>query len=292
MEDRRPDVDALEPIERASIDELRALQLERLRWSLRHAYEHVEHTRRAFDAAGVHPDDCRQLADLARFPFTTKADLREQYPFGMFAVPREEIVRIHASSGTTGRPTVVGSTADDLDTWAWLVARSMRAAGVRPGDRVHNAYGYGLFTGGLGLHAGAERLGCMVIPVSGGMTERQVLLIRDFEPEVITVTPVVHAGDRRRDRAPGDRPSLDVVAGRHLRGRAVDQRDARGAGGAARHACHRHVRPLRGDGPRCGVRVHRDQGRTAPLGGPLLAGDHRPGHRSRCSPTARRESWS
>ena len=189
MEDRRPDIDALEPIERASIDELRALQLERLRWSLHHAYEHVEHTRRAFDAAGVHPDDCRQFADLARFPFTTKADLREQYPFGMFAVPRREIVRIHASSGTTGRPTVVGSTAEDLDVWAQLVARSIRAAGVRPGDRVHNANGYGLFTGGLGFHAGAERLGCMVIPVSGGMTERQVLLIRDLEPEVITVTP-------------------------------------------------------------------------------------------------------
>ena len=189
MEDRRPNVDALEPIERASIDELRALQLARLQWSLRHAYERVEHTRRAFDAAGVHPDDCRELADLARFPFTTKADLREQYPFGMFAVRREEIVRIHASSGTTGRPTVVGSTADDLDTWARLVARSMRAAGVRPGDRVHNATGYGLFTGGLGLHAGAERLGCMVIPVSGGMTDRQVLLIRDLEPEVITATP-------------------------------------------------------------------------------------------------------
>ncbi len=189
MEDRRPNVDELEPIERASIDELRALQLARLQWSLRHAYERVEHTRRAFDAAGVHPDDCRQLDDLARFPFTTKADLREQYPFGMFAVRREEIVRIHASSGTTGRPTVVGSTADDLDTWARLVARSMRAAGVRPGDRVHNATGYGLFTGGLGLHAGAERLGCMVIPVSGGMTDRQVLLIRDLEPEVITATP-------------------------------------------------------------------------------------------------------
>ncbi len=189
MEDRRPNVDALEPIEQASIDELRALQLARLQWSLRHAYERVEHTRRAFDAAGVHPDDCRQLADLARFPFTTKADLREQYPFGMFAVPRGEIVRIHASSGTTGRPTVVGSTVDDVDTWARLVARSMRAAGVRPGDRVHNANGYGLFTGGLGFHAGAERLGCMVIPVSGGMTERQVLLIRDLEPEVITVTP-------------------------------------------------------------------------------------------------------
>jgi phenylacetate-CoA ligase len=189
MEDRRPDVDRVEPIERASIDELRALQLDRLRWSLGHAYEHVEHTRRAFDAAGVRPEDCRQLGDLARFPFTTKADLREQYPFGMFAVPRREIVRIHASSGTTGRPTIVGSTAEDIEIWARLVARSMHAAGVRPGDRVHNANGYGLFTGGLGFHAGAERLGCMVIPVSGGMTERQVLLIRDLEPEVITVTP-------------------------------------------------------------------------------------------------------
>ena len=181
--------DGLEAIETASRDELAALQLSRLRWSLRHAYENVPHYRTAFEAAGVHPDELRELADLARFPFTSKADLRDNYPFGMFAVPRSEVSRIHASSGTTGRPTVVGYTAADVDTWANLMARSLRAAGVRPGDRVHIAYGYGLFTGGLGAHYGAERLGCTVIPMSGGMTERQVQLIADFEPEVIMVTP-------------------------------------------------------------------------------------------------------
>ena len=179
----------LEPIERATIDELRAVQLRRLRWSLRHAYDNVPHYREAFDEAGTHPDDCRELADLARFPFTTKAHLREHYPFGMFAVPRERIARLHASSGTTGQPTVVGYTSDDVRTWARLVARSIRAAGGRPGDRVHVAYGYGLFTGGLGAHYGAEELGCTVIPVSGGMTKRQVMLIRDFEPDIIMVTP-------------------------------------------------------------------------------------------------------
>jgi phenylacetate-CoA ligase len=179
----------LEPIERASIDELQALQVERLRWSLRHAYDNVPHYRHAFDEAGVHPDDCRDLADLARFPFTTKADLRDNYPFGMFAVPREQVIRIHASSGTTGRATVVGYTRADLDVWAGVMARSIRAAGGRPGHIVHVAYGYGLFTGGLGAHYGAEQLGCTVVPVSGGMTERQVTLIRDFRPDVIMVTP-------------------------------------------------------------------------------------------------------
>jgi phenylacetate-CoA ligase len=183
------ETDVLEPIERASIDELRAVQLERLRWSLRHAYEHVPHYRKAFDSAGVLPDDCRELADLARFPFTTKADLRDNYPFGMFAVPQERIVRLHASSGTTGKPTVVGYTKEDIHTWSTLVARSIRASGGQPGDKVHVAYGYGLFTGGLGAHYGAEELGCTVIPVSGGMTERQVMLIRDFQPDVIMVTP-------------------------------------------------------------------------------------------------------
>jgi phenylacetate-CoA ligase len=179
----------LEAIETASRDELAALQLSRLRWSLEHAYTNVPHYRKAFEAAGVHPSDLRTLADLAHFPFTGKADLRDNYPFGMFAVPRSEVARIHASSGTTGRPTVVGYTAADVDTWSQLMARSLRAAGVRPGDRVHVAYGYGLFTGGLGAHYGAERLGCTVIPMSGGMTERQVQLITDFEPEVIMVTP-------------------------------------------------------------------------------------------------------
>ncbi|WP_255426722.1 phenylacetate--CoA ligase PaaK [Pseudonocardia sp. C8] len=172
-----------------SVDELRALQLERLQWTLRHAYENVPHYRAKFDAQGVHPDDCRELADIAKFPTTTKADLRETYPFGMFAVPRERVARIHASSGTTGKPTVVGYTAGDIDRWASLVARSIRAAGGRPGHRVHVAYGYGLFTGGLGAHYGVEKLGATAIPVSGGMTPRQVQLIGDFEPEVIMLTP-------------------------------------------------------------------------------------------------------
>jgi phenylacetate-CoA ligase len=179
----------LEPIETASVDELRALQLERLRWSLRHAYDNVPYYRKMFDVAAVHPDDVKDLSDLARFPFTTKASLRDNYPFGMFAVPREQVARVHASSGTTGRPTVVGYTAADIETWASVMARSIRAAGGRPGHIVHVAYGYGLFTGGLGAHYGAEKLGCTVVPVSGGMTERQVTLIRDFQPDVIMVTP-------------------------------------------------------------------------------------------------------
>jgi len=187
--DLAPRPEELEPIERASADELASLQLDRLRWSLRHAYDNVPLYRRSFDDAGLHPDDCRSLGDLARFPFTTKDDLRDSYPYGMFAVPREQIARIHASSGTTGRATVVGYTRRDLDTWADVVARSIRASGGRPGDRIHIAYGYGLFTGGLGAHAGAERLGCTVVPVSGGLTERQVQLIVDLEPDVIMVTP-------------------------------------------------------------------------------------------------------
>ncbi|MFE7180495.1 phenylacetate--CoA ligase PaaK [Streptomyces erythrochromogenes] len=175
--------------ERLGRDELAALQLTRLRATLHRAYERVPFYRQAFDKAGVHPDDCRSLADLALFPLTTKADLRDQYPFGMFAVPRSEVRRIHASSGTTGRPTVVGYTDGDLSTWSDVVARSIRAAGGRPGQIVHIAYGYGLFTGGLGAHYGAERLGCTVVPASGGMTDRQVRLIEDFRPEVIMVTP-------------------------------------------------------------------------------------------------------
>jgi phenylacetate-CoA ligase len=180
---------SMEPIETASRAQLRAVQLERLKWSLRHAYENVPHYKRAFDAAGVHPDDCRELSDLARFPTTSKADLRENYPYGMFAVPQDQVRRVHASSGTTGKPTVVGYTARDIDNWAALVARSIRAAGGRPGDKVHNAYGYGLFTGGLGAHYGIEKLGATAIPVSGGMTPRQVQLITDFRPDIIMVTP-------------------------------------------------------------------------------------------------------
>lgn len=189
MEDLTPRPGDLEPIETASIDELRALQLERMQWSLRHAYDNVDHYRRAFDGAGVHPDDCKELADLAKFPFTVKADLRDNYPFGMFAVPQDRVSRIHASSGATGKPTVVGYTAEDIETWSTVMARSIRAAGGRRGHKLHNAYGYGLFTGGLGAHYGAEKLGCTVIPVSGGMTERQVQLITDFEPDIIMATP-------------------------------------------------------------------------------------------------------
>jgi phenylacetate-CoA ligase len=179
----------LEPIELASRDEITALQVERLGWSLRHAYDNVPAYKHKFDAAGVHPGDFRRMEDLKNFPFTTKEDLRENYPFGMFAVPRSEILRIHASSGTTGKPTVVGYTKADIDTWSHLMARSIRAAGGRPGMVVHVAYGYGLFTGGLGAHYGAEALGCTVVPVSGGMTERQVQLITDFAPDIIMVTP-------------------------------------------------------------------------------------------------------
>jgi len=186
---KTPQPGDLEAIERASRDELQALQLERLQWSLQHAYDNVAHYRRSFEERGVHPRDLKSLADLAKFPFTTKKDLRDNYPFGLFAVPRENVVRIHASSGTTGKPTVVGYTAQDISTWADLVARSIRAAGGRPGDMVHVAYGYGLFTGGLGAHYGAERAGCTVIPMSGGQTEKQVQLICDFKPQIIMVTP-------------------------------------------------------------------------------------------------------
>ena len=189
MLDLTPRKQDLDPIEIASRDEIGALQLERLKWTLRHVYDNVPHYWRKFDAAGVHPDDLKSLADLAKFPFTVKSDLRDNYPFGLFAVPREQIARIHASSGTTGKPTVVGYTKRDLDVWASVVARSIRASGGRPGMRVHISYGYGLFTGGLGAHYGAEKLGCTVIPVSGGMTERQVQLIQDFEPDIIMVTP-------------------------------------------------------------------------------------------------------
>ncbi|HMW22197.1 MAG TPA: phenylacetate--CoA ligase [Burkholderiaceae bacterium] len=186
---KRPAPGDLEPIETASRDELQALQLQRLKWSLQHAYDNVPHYRKSFDEKGVHPSDLKTLADLAKFPFTSKATLRDNYPFGLFAVPRERVARVHASSGTTGKPTVVGYTRNDIDHWADLVARSIRAAGGRPGDIVHVAYGYGLFTGGLGAHYGAERLGCTVIPMSGGQTEKQVQLITDFKPDIIMVTP-------------------------------------------------------------------------------------------------------
>ena len=189
MLDLSPAPGDLEPIETASRDEIATLQLQRLRWTLRHAYDNVPFYRRRFDEAGVHPEDCRELADLANYPFTVKQDFRDNYPFGLLAVPREQVARIHGSSGTTGKPTVVGYTLGDVDIWADLVARSIRASGGRSGDLVHVAYGYGLFTGGLGAHYGAERLGCTVVPVSGGMTERQVQLIADFRPDIIMVTP-------------------------------------------------------------------------------------------------------
>lgn len=189
MKDLTPSRTSLDPIEIASIDEIRALQLERMKWSLRHAYENVPMYRKRFDEKGVHPDDLKTLSDLSKFPFTYKSDLRDNYPFGLFAVPREEIVRLHASSGTTGKPTVVGYTKNDIEMWANMVARSLRASGTKAGDIVHVAYGYGLFTGGLGAHYGAEKLGCTVVPISGGMTERQVMLIQDFKPTTIMVTP-------------------------------------------------------------------------------------------------------
>jgi len=189
LDDLSPKASDLEAIELASQDELQALQLQRMQWSLAHAYDNVAHYKQAFDAHGTHPSELQTLADLAKFPFTVKADLRTNYPFGMFAVPREQVIRIHASSGTTGQPTVVGYTANDLDTWASVVARCFRASGLRKGDLLHNAYGYGLFTGGLGAHGGAEQLGLTVVPVSGGMTERQVRLIEDFQAKGITVTP-------------------------------------------------------------------------------------------------------
>lgn len=189
MEDLTPSKDSLDPIETASRDEIAALQLDRLKWSLRHAYDNVAHYKESFDAAGVHPDDLTTLADLGKFPFTVKADLRATYPFGMFAVPRDQIRRIHASSGTTGQPTVVGYTERDLETWGTVVARSLRASGLKRGDVLHNAYGYGLFTGGLGIHLGADKLGLATVPISGGMTQRQVRLIEDFGATGITVTP-------------------------------------------------------------------------------------------------------
>ena len=189
MLDLAPNKSDLDPIEIASRDEIAALQLVRLKRTLRHAYDNVPLTRARFDAAGVHPDDCRGLSDLSKFPFTTKADLRDTYPFGMVAVPQDRIARIHASSGTTGKPTVVAYTQQDIDMWSGVMARSIRAAGGRPGMKVHIAHGYGLFTGGLGVHYGAERLGCATIPVSGGMTERQVRLIQDLRPDMVVVSP-------------------------------------------------------------------------------------------------------
>jgi phenylacetate-CoA ligase len=240
---RPPERHELDPIEIASRDEIAALQLARLQTTLRHVYERVPHYRTAFDRAGAHPDDLKALPDLARFPFTTKDDLRRHYPFGMFAVPRTDVVRIHASSGTTGRPTVVGYTRRDVQVWAQVCARSIRAAGGRPGDIVHVVYGYGLFTGGLGAHYGAELLGCTVVPMSGGMTERQVQLITDFRPDIIMVTPsyLLAIADEF------ERQGLDSRTSSDLRRGAVDRSDAPGDRAAVRPGCARHLRPLGGD---------------------------------------------
>ncbi len=272
-------------------EQLHAFQLDHLRDTLNRVYEHVPHYRHAFDQRGVKPADLETTADLARFPFTTKEDLRQNYPYGMFAVPRHKVSRIHASSGTTGKPTVVGYTRDDLDTWSELVARSIHAAGGRPGDAVHVAYGYGLFTGGLGAHYGAERLGCTVIPVSGGMTERQVQLIVDFQPRIIMVTPSyflaildeMEAAGRSTPATPAWRSASSAPS----RG---PTRCARG-GAAQRHRRGRHLRAVRGDGARRLPGVGDHQGRAARVGGPLLPRGDRPGQPSRCCPTARRASW-
>ena len=277
----------LSAAERLSLDELRGRQLERLRWTLRHAYAHVPFYRRAFDQAGVHPDDCRELADLHKFPATTKHDLRDNYPFGMFAVPQDQLRRLHASSGTTGKPTVVGYTQGDLDIWSTVMARSIFAAGGRPGHKVHVAYGYGLFTGGLGAHYGAERLGCTVIPASGGMTARQVQLITDFQPEIIMVTPsymLTILDEFERQGIDPRTSSLRVgIFGaepwtEQMR-REIEERmdlDAVDIYGLSEVI-----------GPGVAQETRGDQGRPARLGGPLLPGDHRPGRRRRAARRAR-----
>ena len=266
----------MDEAERASRDEITALQTKRMAWTLAHAYDNVAHYRKTFDEAGVHPQDFRQLADLAKFPFTAKTDLRDNYPFGMFAVPREKLVRVHASSGTTGKPTVVGYTQADIDNWADVMARSIRAAGGRPGMIVHVAYGYGLFTGGLGAHYGAEKLGCTVIPVSGGMTERQVQLINDFKPDIIMVTPsymLAILDEFQRQGLDPRKSSLKIgIFGAEPWTNAMRAEiEAR-----VRHGRGRHLRPVRGDRPRRRAGMRRDQGRPAYLGGPFLSRGDRP----------------
>ncbi len=281
----------LEAIEKASVDELRALQLARLKTTVQRAYENVPHYRASFDAAGVRPGDLRTLEDLGRFPFTVKTDLRDNYPFRMFAVPREKVVRIHASSGTTGKPTVVGYTAADIDTWANLVARSIRAAGAKPGDIVHVSYGYGLFTGGLGAHYGAERLGLTVVPFGGGQTERQVQLIRDLEPDIIMVTPsymLAIADEFEREGLDPKDCSLRIgIFGaepwtnemrREIEARmGIDAVDIYGLSEVM--------------GPGRGERVHRDQGRADDLGRPLLSRRSSTPRPAKCCPRASSASW-
>ena len=276
MRAKNPAPGDLEAIETASRDELQALQLERLKWTLRHAYDNVAHYRASFDAAGVRPEDLRALSDLHKFPFTVKTDLRDHYPFGMFAVPREQIVRIHASSGTTGRPTVVGYTARDIDTWSTVMARSIRAAGGRAGDIVHVAYGYGLFTGGLGAHYGAERLGLHRDSDVGRHDRAAGPAHHRFQTRDHHGDAVLHASDRRGDAAAGARPAPDVARDRHFRRGAVDAGDARRDRGHARHRRHRHLWPFRNHRSRRRAGMHRDQGRFDRLGGSLLSRDRRP----------------
>ena len=270
--------DRAEPIETASVDELRALQLERLNAAIPRALQ-VPHYRKKFAAVGINPADVKSLDDLAKLPFTTKEDLRQNYPFGMFAVPMDEIVRIHASSGTTGKPTVVGYTRGDIDTWSMLMARSIRAAGGKPGDKMHIAYGYGLFTGGLGFHYGAEFLGCAVIPVSGGFTERQVQLIVDFEPDIIAVTPsylLAIADEFDRQGIDARKSSLRIAL---LGAEPWTEGDARRD--RAAHGSRRRQRlwTLGSDRSRRRPGICRQQGWADDLGRPFFSRDHRSGHR-------------
>ena len=254
--------------------------------TLRRVYDVVPAMRAKFDQHGVHPDDFRALEDLKRFPFTAKSDLRANYPFGLFAVPKDQLARIHASSGTTGKPTVVGYTRNDLSMWSEVMARTIRAAGGRKGMMAHNAYGYGLFTGGLGYHYGAERLGCALVPVSGGMTERQVQLINDFAPDILFSTPVLRLVPRRRVSRPGARPAPLLFEARQLRRGALDQRDARRARRGVRHGRARQLWPIRSDRPWRRGRMRRDQGWPPHLGGSFLSRDHRSQRPAPCCPTA------
>ena len=273
MKDLSPKKGDLDPIEIASIDEIRSLQLDRLKWSLRHAYDNVAMFKARFDEAGVHPDDLQSLADLAKFPFTYKNDLRDNYPFGLLAVPREQITRIHASSGTTGKPTVVGYTQKDIDNWADLMARSLRASGLRKGDIIHNAYGYGLFTGGLGAHYGIERLGATVMPMSGGQTEKQVTLINDFQPDGIMVTPSYMLNILEQFHKQGLDPracSLKVGVSGPNPGLTLCAKRSK-----MRSTCTRWISMAcpRSWGRR-GERMRRGQGRPGDLGRPFLPRNH------------------
>ena len=282
----------LEPIERASRDELQALQLQRLQRTLAARLRQRAALPRGLRRARRAPVGLQVARRPGEVPVHDKNDLRDNYPFGMFAVPREQVVRVHASSGTTGKPTVVGYTQGDIDTWADLVARSIRASGGRAGDIVHVAYGYGLFTGGLGAHYGAEKLGCTVIPMSGGQTEKQVQLIEDFRPDIIMVTPSYMQVIVEEMLRQGMDPRALVAQDRHLRRRTLDRGDAPRHRGPRRHRRGRHLRPVGSDGPGRGQRMHRDQGRPGDLGGPFLPRDHRPRDRRGAARRAAKANWS